>query len=101
MSTFEEENRSIEQARQFLYDLLDPKKTPKVPKEIRLRARQVVKHYPILMVRWVRVLDVFVEKFKEDKKTRHYLNARKDGSPSPTKKKMKQKENYEKDCDVH
>ncbi len=94
MSTFEEENRSIEQARQFLYDLLDPKKTPKVPKEIRLRARQVVKHYPI-------VLDVFVEKFKEDKKTRHFLNARKDGSPSPTKKKMKQKENYEKDCDVH
>lgn len=58
MSTFEEENRSIEQVRQFLYDLLDPKKTPKVPKKIRLRARQVVKHYPI-------VLDVFVEEFNE------------------------------------
>lgn len=62
MSTFEEEKRSIEQVRQFLFDLLDPKKTPKVPRNIRMRARQVVKHYPIM-------LDMFVEKFKETEKT--------------------------------
>lgn len=58
MSTFNEENRAIERVRQFLYDLLDPKKTPKVPKEIRLRARQIVKHYPLMM-------DVFVDKYNE------------------------------------
>lgn len=30
----------------FLYDLLDPKKTPNVPKEIRERAGNLLRHYP-------------------------------------------------------
>ncbi len=32
--------------RKFLYDLLDPKKTPRVPKNIRLQAAHLLKHYP-------------------------------------------------------
>lgn len=56
MSTFEEEKRSIESVRRFLYDLISPQATPKVPKYVRLRARQVVKHYPVS-------LDMFVEKW--------------------------------------
>jgi len=56
MSTFEEEKNSIEMVRRFMYDLMNPKATPKVPKYIRLRARQVIKHYPIS-------LDMFVEKW--------------------------------------
>lgn len=31
---------------QFLMDLMDPSKTPRVPKHIRQRARQLLKHYP-------------------------------------------------------
>jgi len=30
----------------FLKSLLDPKETPKVPKEIRKRAARLLKHYP-------------------------------------------------------
>jgi hypothetical protein len=40
---------SIEATRDFLHDLLDPKKTPRVPKEIRHRARCVLKHFPTEM----------------------------------------------------
>ena len=32
--------------RKFLLDLLDPKKTPKVPKAIRDQARMCLKHFP-------------------------------------------------------
>jgi len=31
---------------QFLTELTDPQKTPKVPKEVRLKAMQCLKHYP-------------------------------------------------------
>lgn len=48
MSLPEEEKRALDQAKQFLYDLMNPKETPKVPKYIRLRARNVVKHYPLI-----------------------------------------------------
>lgn len=41
-----EEKRSINYTRQFLYDLLIPSKTPRVPKEIRDRARSLLRHYP-------------------------------------------------------
>jgi hypothetical protein len=44
-----------------MYDLLDPKKTPKVPKHIRQRARAVVKHYPIM-------ISFFVDKYNQ-----HYI----------------------------
>jgi hypothetical protein len=30
----------------FLYDLIDPKKTPRVPKAIRQRAHSLLRHYP-------------------------------------------------------
>ena len=37
---------TVNNTRDFLYDLLDPKKTPRVPKNIRLQARRLLKHYP-------------------------------------------------------
>jgi len=43
----DERFRAVRYARDFLYDLLDPKKTPKVPREIRDRARAVLRHYPM------------------------------------------------------
>lgn len=46
MTIFIERVRAIEYAREFLRDLLDPKKTPKVPREIRRQARYKLKHYP-------------------------------------------------------
>ena len=47
MSLPQEEWRAIANVRRFLYDLLDPKKTPRVPRAIRQEARRVCKHYPI------------------------------------------------------
>lgn len=38
--------RAIANAREFLYALLDPKKTPRVPTEIRQRARHCLRHFP-------------------------------------------------------
>ncbi len=37
---------SIRTTRAFLVDLMDPKKTPRVPKEIRMKAYYCLKHYP-------------------------------------------------------
>ncbi len=41
-----ERTNAVNWTREFLYDLLDPKKTPRIPKEIRQRARSLLKHYP-------------------------------------------------------
>lgn len=41
-----ERRNSIGYAREFLYALLDPKKTPKVPRSVRKWARMVLRHYP-------------------------------------------------------
>ena len=60
MSTLEEEIYALQRCKEFIYSLLDPKQTPKVPKEIRQRARNVVKHYPI-------VIDFFVERYYNEK----------------------------------
>lgn len=38
---------SVNATRKFLSDLLDPKKTPKVPREIRDRAYCLLRHYPL------------------------------------------------------
>lgn len=46
MSLPSEEAAAIESVRRFLFDLLNPKATPRVPKAVRDRARRVVKHYP-------------------------------------------------------
>jgi hypothetical protein len=43
-----EEALAIARVRQFMYELLDPKATPRVPKAVRRRARRIMKHYPIL-----------------------------------------------------
>ena len=48
MSTPEEQERAISKVRRFLYDLMDPQVTPRVPGYVRKRARQVSKHYPLL-----------------------------------------------------
>ena len=41
-----ERTRSVNNTRQFLMDLLDAKKTPRVPKSIRESARHCLRHYP-------------------------------------------------------
>jgi len=41
-----ERTRAIINAEKFLMSLLDPKKTPRVPKEIRRRAGLVLRHFP-------------------------------------------------------
>lgn len=46
MTLPDERYRSIQNAQRFLQDLMDPKKTPRVPREVRQRARSVLKHYP-------------------------------------------------------
>lgn len=33
--------------REFLFELLNPEKTPKVPKEVRKRASECLKHFPM------------------------------------------------------
>lgn len=46
MTVPDERTRALKHTRDFLYSLLDPKRTPRVPKEIRQRARSCLKHYP-------------------------------------------------------
>ncbi len=41
-----ERTRAVVHTEQFLVDLLDPRKTPRVPKDIRLRAAALLRHYP-------------------------------------------------------
>jgi hypothetical protein len=47
MTLPDEEFRTLQSVRKFLYDLLDPSKTPRVPRAIRLRAHRLSKHYPM------------------------------------------------------
>lgn len=44
-----ERTHSLHNVREFLRDLLDPKKTPRIPLAIRRHARAVLKHYPTPM----------------------------------------------------
>lgn len=46
MTTTDERYQAILNARDFLYRLMDPKQTPKVPKKIRQEARARLKHFP-------------------------------------------------------
>jgi hypothetical protein len=41
-----ERTRAIRNARNFLRSLLDPKQTPRVPKQIREQAYWVLRHFP-------------------------------------------------------
>ncbi len=46
MTLPDERYRSVLMAQQLLRDLLDPKTTPRIPREIRDRARHCLRHYP-------------------------------------------------------
>ena len=41
-----ERRQAVLRTEMFLLDLLDPKKTPRVPKHIRNEARSCLRHYP-------------------------------------------------------
>jgi hypothetical protein len=41
-----ERTRAVNYTYEFLRDLIDPKKTPRVPKEVRRRASSLLRHYP-------------------------------------------------------
>lgn len=46
MTLPDERIRAIKWAREFMRDLLDPAKTPRVPRTVRSRAYSCLKHYP-------------------------------------------------------
>jgi len=46
MTLPDERYRALKWAEQFLQDLTDPSKTPRVPKTVRQQARSVLRHYP-------------------------------------------------------
>jgi len=56
-----EEYNAILSATRFLYDLMDPQKTPRVPKWIRVEARRRVKHLPLQPILAERYKDVLSE----------------------------------------
>ena len=41
-----ERSWAVENTRDFLYKLLDPKQSPRIPKSIRQEARWCLKHFP-------------------------------------------------------
>lgn len=41
-----ERTRAVINTRKFLYSLLNPKETPRVPKDIRKMAARLLRHYP-------------------------------------------------------
>lgn len=41
-----ERRNAVNRTRELLFDLMDPKKTPRVPKAIREKAYRCLKHYP-------------------------------------------------------
>jgi len=46
MTLPDERYRSIRMAEQLLRDLCDPKLTPRIPSEVRVRAMSALRHYP-------------------------------------------------------
>lgn len=63
MTLPDERVRAVKNVRMFLYELMDPKRTPRVPREIRLRASQLAKHYPGDLY----LNDIFSDYHKRDK----------------------------------
>ena len=59
MTLPQEEVNSLNATRVFMYDLLNPAATPRVPREVRERARRVVKHFPFEVHIRARYPDVF------------------------------------------
>lgn len=46
MTMPDEKYRALKKAKEFLLSLMNSKKTPKVPKAIRIEAYRVLKHFP-------------------------------------------------------
>jgi hypothetical protein len=46
MTLPDERYRALKWAEELMKDLLDPTKTPRVPKTVRAQARAVLRHYP-------------------------------------------------------
>lgn len=46
MTVPNERRNAVNRTADFLLDLLDPKKTPRVPKWVRQRARSLLRHFP-------------------------------------------------------
>jgi hypothetical protein len=46
MTLPDERYRALKWAEELMKDLLDPSKTPRVPKSVRAQARSVLRHYP-------------------------------------------------------
>jgi hypothetical protein len=46
MTLPDERYRALKWAEQFMQDLMDPSKTPRVPRSVRAQARSVLRHYP-------------------------------------------------------
>ncbi len=46
MTLPDERYRAVQNTRRFLQDLMDPKKTPKIPRTIREQAYAMLRHYP-------------------------------------------------------
>jgi hypothetical protein len=46
MTLPDERYRALLWAERFIKDLMDPRKTPRVPKRVRAEARSVLRHYP-------------------------------------------------------
>lgn len=57
----EEEYHSIKETYKLLCELIDPKKTPNIPKSLRDKARKCLEHYPVREShrRWIESLDFF------------------------------------------
>ena len=46
MTLPDERYRAIQMAEQLLQDLCDPKRTPRIPNSVRVRAMSALRHYP-------------------------------------------------------
>lgn len=83
MTLPDERYRAVIQTRQFLIDLLDPKKYPRIPRAVRGEAYRLLRHYPTdwdMQRAADAVPEVFVEKMEpvyrmirqyEDEKTQN------------------------------
>lgn len=59
MTLFHEEKNALENTKKFLYSLLDPKQTPRVPRQVRENASRVLKHFPMM-------IDLFCENYVKE-----------------------------------
>lgn len=66
MSTYDEQKFALIRTKEFLFALLDPKQTPKVPREVRKKASQCLRHYPM-------VLDAFLADAQTDDEVAKYI----------------------------